>query len=95
LKIGPRARSLNPVGESLHRRSQADRVLRTKVMPKKTTKRSDFVIPNDIAALFGYAPTLKTEDDEIYWNCMERVVKCVEPQDVIEWLWVKDVVDLS
>jgi hypothetical protein len=26
---------------------------------------------------------------------MERFVKCVEPQDVIEWLWVKDVVDLS
>jgi len=45
--------------------------------------------------LFGYAPTLKTEDDEIYWNCVERFVKCVEPQDVIEWLWVKDVVDLS
>jgi hypothetical protein len=64
-------------------------------MPKKTSKRNDFLIPNDIAALFGYAPTLKTEDDEIYWNCMERFVKCVEPQDVIEWLWVKDVVDLS
>ena len=64
-------------------------------MPKKTTKRNDFVIPNDIAALFGYAPILKTEDEEIYWNCMERVVKCVVPQDIIEWLWIKDVVDLS
>jgi len=64
-------------------------------MPKKTTKRNDFLIPKDIAALFGHAPTLKTEDDEIYWNCMERFVKCVEPQDVIEWLWIKDVVDLS
>jgi hypothetical protein len=62
-------------------------------MPKKTTKRND--IPNDIRALFGYAPTLKTEDDEIYWKCMERVIKCVEPQDIIEWLWLKDVVDLS
>ena len=64
-------------------------------MPKKTSQRNDFLIPKDIAALFGRAPTLKTEDDEIYWNCMERFVKCVEPQDVIEWLWVKDVVDLS
>ena len=36
-----------------------------------------------------------SKDDEIYWNCMERFVKCVEPQDVIEWLWIKDVVDLS
>jgi len=64
-------------------------------MPKKTSKRNDFLIPKDIAALFGHAPTLKTEDEEIYWNCMERVVKCVEPQDIIEWLWLKDVVDLS
>ena len=36
-----------------------------------------------------------SKDDETYWNCMERFVKCVEPQDIIEWLWVKDVVDLS
>jgi hypothetical protein len=64
-------------------------------MPKKTTKRNDFVIPNDIAALFGSAPILKSEDDAIYWNCMQRFVECVEPQDIIEWLWVKDVVDLS
>jgi hypothetical protein len=71
------------------------RVLGTKAMPKKTSKRNDFLIPKDIAALFGHAPTLKTEDDEIYWNCMERFVKCVEPQHVIEWLWIKDVVDLS
>lgn len=26
---------------------------------------------------------------------MGQCVKCVEPQDIIEWLWVKDVVDLS
>jgi hypothetical protein len=64
-------------------------------MPKKTTKRDDFLIPKDIAALFEYAPTLKTEDDEIYWNCMKRIAECVEPQDIIEWFWLKDVVDLS
>src|SRR5262249_36189810 len=70
-------------------------VTRTKAMPKKTTKRNDFLIPKDIAALFGHAPTLKTEDDEIYLNFMERIVKCVEPQDVIDWLRIKDVVDLT
>jgi hypothetical protein len=26
---------------------------------------------------------------------MERFGKCVEPQDIIEWLWIKDVVDIS
>jgi hypothetical protein len=55
-------------------------------MPKKTTERNDFVIPKDITALFGYAPILKTENEEIYWNCMDRVAKCVKPQDIIEWL---------
>jgi hypothetical protein len=64
-------------------------------MPKKTSKRNEFLIPKDTAALFGYAPILKTEDDEIYWNCMKRMAKCVETQDIIEWLWLKDVVDLS
>jgi hypothetical protein len=64
-------------------------------MQKKRTKCNNFSIPNYISALFRHAPTLKTEDDEIYWNFMARFAKCVEPQDVIEWLWVKDVVDLS
>src|SRR5438034_8632115 len=41
------------------------RVLGTKTMPKKTP--NGFLIPKDIAALFGHAPTLKTENDEIYF----------------------------
>jgi hypothetical protein len=86
---------LRPRGRArLRSRFQADWV-GTKAMAKKRTKRNDFLLPNGIAALFGYAPTLKTENNEIYWNCMERFVKCVAPQDIIEWLWVKDVVDLS
>jgi hypothetical protein len=93
--MGPESLTLQRSTNRLQGRIQADGILETKAMPKKTIKGNDFLIPKDIAALFGYAPTLKTEDDEIYWNCMERFVKCVEPQDVIEWLWVKDVVDLS
>jgi hypothetical protein len=58
-------------------------------MSKKKIKRvrhDDFSIPDYIGSLFGYAPTLKTEDNEIYWNCMEQFIKCVEPKDIIEWL---------
>jgi hypothetical protein len=58
-------------------------------------RKKDFPIPDYIRSLFGYAPVLKTEDEKIYWNCMQQFINCVEPQDVIEWLWVKDVVDLS
>jgi hypothetical protein len=64
-------------------------------MLKRPTKRNDSLIPSDIADLFGSPPILKTEDDEIYWKCMEQFIKCVKPQDVIEWLWVKNIVDLS
>jgi hypothetical protein len=93
--MGPESLTLQRSTNRLRGGIQGDGILGTKAMPKKTTKGNDFLIPKDIAALFGYAPTLKTEDDEIYWKCMERVVKCVEPRDTIEWLWIKDVVDLS
>jgi len=55
---------------------------------------NDF-LPKDIAALFGPPPTLKSEGDELYWNWMERFVKCMVPQDVIEWFWIKDLVDIN
>jgi hypothetical protein len=66
-------------------------------MVERRRRRSlnDFPVPDYIRSLFGYALVLKTEDDQLYWNCMQQFINCVEPQDVIEWLWVKDVVDLS
>jgi hypothetical protein len=51
--------------------------------------------PDCLGKLFGYAPTLKTEDNKVYWDFLNEVVRCIKPKDMIEWLWLKDVVDLS
>ena len=64
--MSPKAATLTQVGKSLQQQSQIDQLTRTKTMAKKITTRNGFLIPKDIAALFGQAPTLKTEDDEIY-----------------------------
>jgi hypothetical protein len=52
-------------------------------------------LPTDIESLFGDPPVLSTEDPALYWNMLDRFATCVEPTNIIEWLWIKDVVDLS
>jgi hypothetical protein len=62
---------------------------------KKTRADGTVLIPAEVRALFGDPPILSTEDAKLYWSMLGQFAKCVEPQDIIEWLWVKDVVDLS
>jgi hypothetical protein len=50
-------------------------------------------IPADIHALFGNPPLLRSEDPELYWRLVDRLVQAIAPKDVIEWLWLKDVAD--
>src|SRR6476660_2119417 len=52
-------------------------------------------VPPDIEVLFGAPPLLSTEDPRLYRDMLDRFVGSVEPRNVIEWLWVKDIVDLS
>src|SRR5215203_5249120 len=52
------------------------------------------VIPSEIVSLFNEPPLLPGEDAESYKRLLTGVSVSVEPKDVIEWLWVKDVVDL-
>jgi hypothetical protein len=52
-------------------------------------------LPDCLGELFGHPPTLKTEDNKVYWDFLNEVGRCIKPEDVIEWLRVKDVVDLS
>ena len=52
-------------------------------------------MPPDIEVLFGVPPLLSTEDPRLYWEMLDRFAGFVEPRNVIEWLWVKDIVDLS
>jgi hypothetical protein len=55
----------------------------------------DFRIPDYVRHLFGDPPILKTEDEGLYYSCMQQAANSVKPIDIIEWLWLKDAVDLS
>jgi hypothetical protein len=52
-------------------------------------------IPADIRDIWGDSPLLRNEDPEIYEKLAGQISQAVGPIDVIEWLWVKDVLDLS
>ena len=52
-------------------------------------------IPADIQALFGDPPLLSTEDPARYRDMLDRFAESIAPRNIIEWLWVKDIVDLS
>ena len=52
-------------------------------------------IPADIQALFVDPPLLSTEDPARYRDMLDRFAESIAPRNIIEWLWVKDVADLS
>ena len=60
------------------------------LIAKETTQ-----IPADIEEMWGKPPLLRTEDPEAYRKLCLEVAKSVAPGDMIEWLWVKDICDLS
>ena len=51
-------------------------------------------IPPEIEHLFGKRPLIMGEDPAVYDDLFARLAAGVKPGDIIEWLWVKDVVDL-
>jgi hypothetical protein len=51
-------------------------------------------VPPHIRALFGDPPLLSTEDPNLYWEMFDRFAESIAPRNIIEWLWVKDIVDL-
>jgi hypothetical protein len=51
------------------------------------------LITTQVEELFGDPPLLRGEDDGIYYTLMERLAELVEPKDMIEWCWVKDMTD--
>jgi hypothetical protein len=53
------------------------------------------LIPEDLLPLFDNPPVLSTEKSDSYRSLLYEIAKCVKPKDVIEWLWVRDVVDLT
>jgi hypothetical protein len=70
--------------EHRNRRSMTEPV---RLMPKSALR-----IPDEILALFGSPPVLKTEDSKAYCAQRDRVAEIVKPKNIIEWMWVNDVV---
>jgi hypothetical protein len=53
------------------------------------------VPPPEVQALFGEPPLLRGENVALYNELMGQFAKIVEPKDMIEWWWVKDITDHS
>jgi hypothetical protein len=67
-------------------------------MTRKITKVKEPILPVDlnlIKLLFGPPPVLATENPHRYWELFEQFAAAIVPGSVIEWIWLKDIVDLS
>jgi hypothetical protein len=51
------------------------------------------LVPDEFLELFGDAPLLQGEKVTVYNSMMDRFVVLVDPQDAIQWFWVKDMTD--
>src|SRR5260370_14541724 len=64
-------------------------------MPATNATNSVFpsLVPTEVRALFGDPPLLRGEEASLYNNLMDQFSRLVEPKDMIEWWWVKDITD--
>lgn len=53
------------------------------------------VIPADIRTLLGAAPLTNTEDAGAYERILTQTALAISPTNYIEWMWVKELVDLA
>jgi hypothetical protein len=51
------------------------------------------VIPEEIRLLLGGPPLIGGEDGALYSQLLSRVAVFVDPQNIIEWLYVRDILD--
>jgi hypothetical protein len=56
---------------------------------------SDIAVPAEIQALLGEPPLLANEEPSDYYALLVLLARDVKPTGVIEWLWVRDVADLT
>jgi hypothetical protein len=52
-------------------------------------------VPTAISDLLADPPLLSNEDPDQYRALVHEFARAVNPNDVIEWLWLKDVADLT
>jgi hypothetical protein len=53
------------------------------------------VVPPDIVVLMGKRPLLVGEGETTYDELLSRIAVRVDPQDIMEWFYVKDVADYT
>ena len=51
------------------------------------------LVPPEVQALFGDPPLMRGEDVGDYNKLLDQFAELVEPRDVLEWWWVRDVTD--
>jgi len=51
------------------------------------------LVPPEVQALFGDPPLMRGEDVGAYNKLLDQFAELVEPRDVLEWWWVRDVTD--
>ena len=51
------------------------------------------IVPDEIAALLGKPPLIHGEERGDYQRLFNRIAAEVDPQRLLEWLWVKDLAD--
>jgi len=52
-------------------------------------------VPAHIVELLGTPRLLKGEDHKQYQGLLSEIARAVKPTDIMEWLWVRDIVDLT
>jgi hypothetical protein len=52
------------------------------------------IIPDEIRFIFEPRPLTIHEDPGHYDRLLALIVQDVKPRDIIEWIWIKDIVDL-
>jgi hypothetical protein len=53
------------------------------------------LIPADLKWLFDQRPVVKTEDQSAYDALVTRMIAETAPEDTMEWIWIKDLADLT
>ena len=51
--------------------------------------------PFSLSTFFGISPDLEKEDADIYEDLLKKITDAVKPRDLLEEMWVRDIVDLS
>jgi hypothetical protein len=61
----------------------------------KQANRSSLNPPDEILGIWENAPLLASENSVQYQQLLDALANEVAPTDVVEWLWIKDIADLT